>query len=101
MAREASGRAGEDDGSGDSESGGPAGPNRRVAGADPGTGRAGREWAAEWDAGAEAAAAERWIRAIREECLDHLLILSQAHLRRVLTVSVTCSNAVRPHQGLE
>jgi len=27
---------------------------------------------------------ERWIRSVREECLDHLLVVNQAHLRRVL-----------------
>jgi putative transposase len=28
--------------------------------------------------------AERWVRTVREECLDHILILNAAHLRRVL-----------------
>jgi putative transposase len=32
--------------------------------------------------------AERWIRSVREECLDHLLIRSEGHLRRVLAAYV-------------
>lgn len=28
--------------------------------------------------------AERWIRSVREECLDKLLIINQTHLRRVM-----------------
>jgi transposase InsO family protein len=28
--------------------------------------------------------AERWVRSVREECLDQLLILNQAHLKDVL-----------------
>src|SRR5919112_1968923 len=38
------------------------------------------------------AVAERWIRSAREECLDHLLILNEAHLRRVLTAYVIFYN---------
>ena len=45
--------------------------------------------------------AERWIRSVREECLDHLLILGEAHLRRVLTTYVAHYNRERPHQGLD
>ena len=45
--------------------------------------------------------AERWIRSARAECLDHLLIVSEAHLRRVLTEYVAFYNYARPHQGLE
>ena len=44
--------------------------------------------------------AERWIRSVREECLDHLLILGEAHLHRVLTAYVAHYNGARPHQGL-
>ena len=28
--------------------------------------------------------AERWVRTVRDECLNHLLILNEAHLRHVL-----------------
>ncbi len=46
------------------------------------------------------AVAERWIRSVREECLDHLLILNQRHLGNVLTEYTAYYNAARPHQGL-
>ncbi len=46
------------------------------------------------------AVAERWVRSARQECLDHVLIMSEAHLRRVLTAYVTHYNEARPHQGL-
>ena len=45
--------------------------------------------------------AERWVRSAREECLDHLLIASEAHLRRVLAEYVTYCNRARPHHGFE
>ncbi len=45
--------------------------------------------------------AERWVRSARAECLDHLLIAGEAHLRRVLREYVTYYNHARPHQGLE
>ena len=44
--------------------------------------------------------AERWVRSVREECLDHLLILSQAHLWRVLKRYVEYYNEARSHQGI-
>jgi putative transposase len=47
------------------------------------------------------AIAERWVRSVREECLDHLIILNERHLRRVLQEYVDYYNARRPHQGLE
>jgi len=46
------------------------------------------------------AVAERWVRSARAECLDHLLVAGEGHLRRVLTEYVTCYNQARPHQGL-
>jgi hypothetical protein len=45
--------------------------------------------------------AERWIRSAREECLDRLLILGEAHLRRVLLEYINYYNRARPHQGIE
>jgi putative transposase len=44
--------------------------------------------------------AERWIRTVRAECLDKLLIFRAAHLRRALREYVAYYNAARPHQGL-
>ena len=45
--------------------------------------------------------AERWVRSVREECLDHLIILNERHLWRVLNEYVAYFNERRPHQGLE
>jgi hypothetical protein len=47
------------------------------------------------------ACAERWIRAVREECLDRLMIVSETHLRRVLAAYASYFNQARPHQGLD
>jgi putative transposase len=44
--------------------------------------------------------AERWVRTVREECLDHLLILNEAHLRRVMGEYIGYYNEARPHQGI-
>ena len=44
--------------------------------------------------------AERWIRSVREECLDRMLIFSQRSLHRVLAEYVDYYNRARPHQGL-
>lgn len=45
--------------------------------------------------------AERWVRSVREEALDKLLIVNQAHLQRVLTEYTSYFNRARPHQGIE
>ncbi len=45
--------------------------------------------------------AERWIRSAREECLDKLLIINQAHLRRVMPEYIDYFNTARPHQGID
>ena len=44
--------------------------------------------------------AERWVRTVRTECLDWLLILNRAHLERVLRMYVRHYNHQRPHRGL-
>jgi transposase InsO family protein len=44
--------------------------------------------------------AERWVRTVRNECMDQLLILDQRHLQRVLVEYVRFYNHARPHQGL-
>jgi putative transposase len=46
------------------------------------------------------AVAERFIRTVRAECLDWLLILSRRHLERVLRVYVDHYNTERPHRVL-
>jgi putative transposase len=45
--------------------------------------------------------AERWVRTVREECLDHMLIFSEQQLLRVLKEYLAYYNHARPHQGLE
>ncbi len=45
------------------------------------------------------AVAERVVRSLREECLDHLLIVNQAHLCSVLAEYAAYDNHRRPHQG--
>ncbi len=45
------------------------------------------------------ACAERWIRTIRAECLDWLLIVGREHLKRVLRVYVDHYNRHRPHRA--
>ncbi len=44
---------------------------------------------------------ERVIGSIRREGLDHVLVLNEAHLRRLLGASLASSNRVRPHQALD
>ena len=45
---------------------------------------------------------ERWVRSVREECLDQILIMVSSHLHRVLHEYVNeYYNVSRPHQGIE
>jgi putative transposase len=44
--------------------------------------------------------AERFVRTIRSECLDHLLIVNARHLERILHSYARHYNGHRPHQGL-
>jgi putative transposase len=44
--------------------------------------------------------AERFVRTVRSECLDWLLILNDQHLERVLDVFVEHYNGHRPHRAL-
>jgi len=44
--------------------------------------------------------AERWVRTVRADCLDHLLIFGRRHLDRVLGVYVRHYNEHRPHRAL-
>jgi putative transposase len=44
---------------------------------------------------------ERFLRSVRQECLDQLLILQERQLQRVLNAYVSYFNQARPHQGIE
>ena len=44
--------------------------------------------------------AERWVRTVRRECLDHLILINERHLRRILVVFVDYYNHDRPHRSL-
>jgi putative transposase len=44
---------------------------------------------------------ERFLGSVRRECLDHLLILQEKQLHRVLNVYVHSFNRARPHQGIK
>ena len=44
--------------------------------------------------------AERWVRTVRQECLDWVLIWGRRHLERVLDVYVRHYNDERPHRSL-
>ena len=45
--------------------------------------------------------AERVIGSIRRECVNHIIVLSEAHLRRILQGYVNYYNASRPHMSLD
>jgi putative transposase len=44
--------------------------------------------------------AERWVRTVREECLDLVLIITERHLERILREYVSYYNYRRPHQSI-
>jgi transposase InsO family protein len=44
--------------------------------------------------------AERVIGSIRRECLDHVIVFNEQHLRRLLRAYLAYYNATRPHQSL-
>lgn len=46
------------------------------------------------------AVCERFLGSVRRECVDHLLILGERHLRRILAEYVRHYNGARPHQGI-
>ncbi len=46
------------------------------------------------------AIAERVVRTLRNECLDHVFILNERHLRSVLAEYVAFYNTERPHRSL-
>ncbi len=44
---------------------------------------------------------ERFLRSVRQECLDHLFILHERQLQRVLNQYIAYFNQARPHQGIQ
>lgn len=44
--------------------------------------------------------AERFIRSVRSECLDHFIVFNQNHLRNLMREYVKYFNEKRPHQGI-
>jgi putative transposase len=44
--------------------------------------------------------AERWVRTVRAECLDWLLIIGRGHLEQILRVYAAHYNTHRPHRAL-
>jgi putative transposase len=47
------------------------------------------------------AVAERWVRTVRNECLDHLLVFGRRHLEQILRGYLAHFNAERPHRSLQ
>jgi putative transposase len=45
--------------------------------------------------------AERWVRTVRSECTDRMLIFGKQHLRAVLTEYAAHYNRSRPHRSLD
>jgi putative transposase len=46
------------------------------------------------------AIAERWVRSVRTECLDHVFIFNERHLENVLTDYVGYFNYWRPYRSI-
>jgi putative transposase len=44
--------------------------------------------------------AERFVKTVRRECLDHLLVIGKRHAQRILREYVRHYNEERPHRGL-
>ncbi len=45
--------------------------------------------------------ADRLIGTLRRECLDHMIIVNERHLRHMLRDFIRHYNAARPHQALQ
>jgi transposase InsO family protein len=43
---------------------------------------------------------ERWNKSVQEECLDHIVFLSEEHLRHYVEAYILHHNTERPHQGI-
>jgi putative transposase len=46
------------------------------------------------------AVAERWVRSVRNECLDHVLVFGRHHLEQILRGYLTHYKTERPHRSL-
>jgi transposase InsO family protein len=46
------------------------------------------------------AVAERWVRSVRNECLDQILVFGRRHLEQILRDYLTHYNTERPHRSL-
>jgi len=44
--------------------------------------------------------AERWVKSLRTECLDHMFVLNERHLRATLAEYVQYFNRWRPHRSI-
>jgi len=44
--------------------------------------------------------AERWVKSVKTECLDKMILFGQGHLERALREYVAHYHSDRPHQGL-
>lgn len=47
------------------------------------------------------AVAERWVRSVRNECLDHILVFGRRHLEQILRDYLSHYNTERPHRALQ
>ena len=45
--------------------------------------------------------AERWVRTVRTECLDWILVCNRRHLEHVLARYIAHYNTARPHRGID
>src|SRR3954467_14170455 len=45
--------------------------------------------------------AERWVRTVRTECLDWVLVCNRRHLEHILGTYVAHYNTARPHRGID
>ena len=44
---------------------------------------------------------ERLIGSIRRECVDHIIVLGEVHLRQILQSYARCYNDIRTHRSLD
>ena len=56
---------------------------------------------APWASGTRNGFAERLIGSIRRECVDHIIVLGEVHLRQILQSYARYYNEVRTHLSLE